>query len=82
MKHAFPGEERGTISIDFQKDGDEFKLMVSDDGVGFPENLDFKNTDSLGLELVNTLTNQIDGKIDLKVHNGTKFTISFKETNK
>jgi PAS domain S-box-containing protein len=82
MKHAFSGEERGTISIDFQKDGDEFKLMVSDDGVGFPENLDFKNTDSLGLELVNTLTDQIDGKIDLKVHNGTKFTISFKETNK
>lgn len=79
LKHGFPGDRKGIITVDFYKEDDTIELVVSDDGVGFPEDLDFKNTKSLGLQLVNSLTGQIDGEINLKVDGGTKFTLRFKE---
>jgi two-component sensor histidine kinase len=56
------------------------KLVVSDSGVGFPEDLDFQNTTSLGLKLVNTLVEQIKGTIELQKNNGTEFIITFEKT--
>jgi two-component sensor histidine kinase len=50
--------------------------------VGFPEDLDFRNTKSLGLQLVNNLTRQIDGTIELDRSQGTEFKITFKEQYK
>ncbi len=94
MKHAFPSlyclelednrancqnEMMNEINVNFKPEGDHFILAVKDNGVGFPEELDFKNTDSLGLMLVNSLTDQIHGKIHLKVDRGTEFKITFKE---
>ena len=40
---------------------------MSDNGVGFSKNIDFRETDSLGLQLVNNLTSQINGKVELNV---------------
>jgi PAS domain S-box-containing protein len=57
-----------------------YKLVVSDNGVGFPENIDFRKTDSLGLQLVNTLVEQLEGTIKMEKNKGTIFRISFKET--
>lgn len=54
-------------------------LTFSDNGKGIPENVDFRNTDSLGLQLVNALVDQIDGSLDLERGNGTKFTIKFRD---
>jgi two-component sensor histidine kinase len=79
MKHAFPNDMSGMIIVDFSKEDDQFELVVSDNGIGFPQELDYKNTESLGLQVVNTLTNQIGGKITMEVDNGTTFTIKFKE---
>jgi PAS domain S-box-containing protein len=79
MKHAFPKDMSGMIIVDFSKEDDQFELVVSDNGIGFPQELDYKNTESLGLQVVNTLTNQIGGKITMEVDNGTTFTIKFKE---
>ncbi|AKB81536.1 sensory transduction histidine kinase [Methanosarcina barkeri 3] len=56
-----------------------FILIIKDNGKGFPREIDFKNTDSLGLQLVNILVEQIDGCIELKRNNGTEFTIWFKD---
>jgi two-component sensor histidine kinase len=77
MKHAFPGEKTGQIDVELHSDDDGFKLEVSDNGVGFHEGLDYKNVDSLGLRLVNSLTEQIDGKLELKKSEGTKFIVTF-----
>lgn len=52
-------------------------LTVADNGKGIPEEIKFPNTDSLGLQLVNLLVEQIDGYIELKSDSGTKFTIWF-----
>jgi PAS domain S-box-containing protein len=52
-----------------------FSLIVSDNGIGFPEFIDFRRTNSLGLQLVNTLADQIDGSIELKRGSGTIFKV-------
>ena len=55
------------------------ELIVSDNGVGIPEDVDFRKTESLGLRLVTILVeNQLNGKIDLDRSNGTEFKIKFK----
>ncbi len=78
LKHAFPGGRRGEIRIEFYSEDDgQYALMVSDDGVGFPEDLDFRDTGSLGLQLVHTLIEQVGGIIELDRSDGTKFKITF-----
>jgi two-component sensor histidine kinase len=78
LKHAFPEGRGGEIAIVFQTNKDDrVVLTFSDNGVGFPEHIDFKNTESLGLQLVNTLTDQLDGEIELFGDAGTRFEIVF-----
>ena len=52
-------------------------IEVLDDGVGLPENFDLTQTDSLGLKLITTVTDQISGNFVLKSENGTKARIEF-----
>jgi len=84
LKHAFPGGRDGEIDVKLQRaenDHDhQFTLIVSDDGVGLPEDFDYRDATSLGLQLVNTLVEQIDGCIELERDAGTKFKIGFRET--
>ena len=76
IKHAFPDVNEGMIMIDIHQDDIGTEMIISDDGVGLPESVDFEKTDSFGLQLVKTLTAEINGKIALKKnHNGTKFQI-------
>ncbi len=88
LKHAFAGKDSGEINISLKRDEkgtsenpDEYFLLdVRDSGVGFPEDLDFRDTDSLGLQLVVTLVDQIEGSIRLDTSKGgTEFFIWFKE---
>ncbi|RXA20565.1 PAS domain-containing protein [Methanosarcina sp. MSH10X1] len=57
---------------------ESYKLTYADNGKGFPEALDFRNSETLGLQLVNALIDQIEGSLDLEKENGTKFIIKFK----
>jgi two-component sensor histidine kinase/HAMP domain-containing protein len=77
LKHAFPEGRGGEINIGMQLEGKQVVLKIQDNGIGFPEALDFQHTKSLGLELVNLLVGQINGTIDLQVEGGTTFTITF-----
>ena len=54
-----------------------YVLSISDNGISIPENLDIENLDSLGLQLVTTLVDQLDGELELKRDNGTEFIIRF-----
>lgn len=78
LKYAFP-TGIGEIQISLQKLEDEYELTIGDNGVGFPEELDYQKTESLGLQLVNTLVNQVEGEIELDRSKGTEFKIRFKE---
>ncbi|UTB34125.1 MAG: PAS domain S-box protein [Methanobacterium sp. ERen5] len=79
LKYAFPDSMRGTLYVSLKNYGEYYELIIKDDGIGFPITIDFKNTDSLGLQLVNSLTDQIDGEIELNPVNGTEFRIVFTE---
>ena len=59
-----------------------FILIFSDNGIGIPENLDLEDLDSLGLQLVVSLVDQLDGELELKRNNGTEFAIRFTVTEK
>ncbi|MFO7891784.1 MAG: histidine kinase dimerization/phosphoacceptor domain -containing protein, partial [bacterium] len=79
LKHAFPKGKDGTISVTMTSDKQkEITLIIQDDGIGFPQDLQLEKTDSLGLQLVKTLTNQLGGTITLHENNGSKFLIKFK----
>jgi two-component sensor histidine kinase len=78
LKHAFPKGRRGEVRVElFSDDNDGFTLVVSDNGIGFPRDLDFRNTKSLGLQLVMDLVEQLDGNIELDRNHGTTFKITF-----
>ncbi len=80
MKHAFPEERRGTIGVALNRvEGGRIRMTVSDDGVGFPPQIDFRMTDSLGMQIVNLLSQQIEGRIELCAGPGTSFSIVFPE---
>ncbi|MBM3213257.1 PAS domain S-box protein, partial [Candidatus Poribacteria bacterium] len=71
-------ENKGEIAISFHSNGNnQINLIISDNGSGIPENVDFRNTKSLGLQLVNRLVEQLDGTIALDRNDGTKFDIKF-----
>ena len=78
VKHAFP-ESNGTITIKFKSLGDKIEFIIADDGVGISKNIDPKNSDNLGLELVENLVKQLDGYFNIKSVNGTEFKMIFKE---
>ena len=78
LKHAFPEGRSGEIGIALHSRDNCVELMVSDNGVGIPENFDFKTSETLGLRLVTILAeDQLDGEITLNRTRGTEFCITF-----
>ncbi|WAC05308.1 MAG: PAS domain S-box protein [Methanoregula sp.] len=79
LKHAFPDGRKGEISIAIQRQDHTLTLIYKDDGVGIPDNFDWRNAKSLGLRLVISLVEQLSGTIELDRTAGTAFTIVVKE---
>ncbi|MCQ8904588.1 MAG: PAS domain S-box protein [Methanothermobacter sp.] len=75
FRHAFSEGQDGKIRAVFRDKGDHYMLEVRDNGRGFPEGLDFEGADSLGLQLVRNLINQIEAKIDYTLSPGTCFRV-------
>ncbi|AAM03995.1 TPA: PAS domain S-box protein [Methanosarcina acetivorans] len=89
LKHAFTEEEEGEIRIKLcrEEKGNEmhrslFSLSISDNGKGIPESTKLESIESLGLQLVSILVDQLDGKIELKRTHGTEFRITFNVTER
>jgi PAS domain S-box-containing protein len=80
LKHAFPEDKSGEINIFIHStDEDMIELLIGDNGVGIPKDLDFRKTESLGLRIVNVLIeNQLHGEIILNRARGTEFKIRFR----
>jgi PAS domain S-box-containing protein len=79
IKHAFPDGKEGKIFIKLRKKSKTYHITLADDGVGLPDDIDFKNTKTFGLQLVNMLMDQLDGTIEINQKDGTEFKITFKE---
>lgn len=80
IKHAFPGKKQGEIFFNLLTQNNFVILEIKDNGVGFADGVDFEKTQSLGLQLVNTLIEQIEGKLTFKTEKniGTEITVTFK----
>ena len=80
IKYAFPAGRKGKIKIVFRKtDEDMLELLIGDDGIGFPLDMDFRKTGSLGLHLVTILAeHQLHGEIHLNRNEGVEFLIKFR----
>ncbi|MGF2038770.1 MAG: PAS domain S-box protein [Nostoc sp. CmiVER01] len=78
LKHAFPNQQAGIISIALRNVDNSIEMTIRDNGIGLPDNLDWTTTDSLGLSLVYDLvTEQLEGDITLERNHGTVFKIKF-----
>ncbi len=78
LKHALPYPRSGEIRVAMKKEADGIKISLADNGVGFPAGIDFRNTDTLGLKLVNMLVGQLDGAIEKYDNGGTMYVITLK----
>ncbi len=79
FEHAFKGRDSGVLLIQFkeQQDG-SIKFVIRDDGVGFPDNYSMETSASLGVTLVHTLVQQLQGEISMNGKVGTEYNIVFK----
>jgi two-component sensor histidine kinase len=78
LKHAFPDGRAGRVCIELQAfGGQQHVLVVGDNGVGLPADLDYQRANSLGLQLVDDLTQQLHGNLRVNREGGTTFTITF-----
>ncbi len=79
LKHAFP-TNKGNLHVSLKYDNQNIVLGVEDDGIGFPQDLDFRDCDSLGLQLVDDFSAQIGGKVILeRTVPGTRWNVVFPE---
>ena len=81
IKHAFPDKlkRKGEITLSLKEKDNAVEITVKDNGVGIPEEIDIKRVNSMGLQLVRLLTDQLKGELKLSRNKGTSFTITFQE---
>jgi PAS domain S-box-containing protein len=79
LKHAFPGDRQGELQIIIREEKNtEMEIVVRDNGLGLPDNVDIHQPRTVGLHLVNGLVkNQLKGQMEVRRDNGTEFRIKF-----
>lgn len=78
LKYAFKNREKGTISIALKHHEDGYLLLIADDGVGLSETDISGFRKSLGMDLIQTFVNQLDGEMELDTKSGTAYRITFR----
>ncbi|PCJ85990.1 MAG: hypothetical protein COA57_06895 [Flavobacteriales bacterium] len=85
LKYAFPvnhlNGKKGNVQVIVKENKKDVKVSIGDNGIGMPNGFDYQNTETLGLQLVMSLVEQLNGKIELKNKNGTEFNIIFQRQN-
>ena len=77
LKHAFPGDRSGQITVTFREADGQYTMTFRDDGIGLPENLDIDHPSSLGLTIVNALAGQLGGAVNVGRNGGCEINITF-----
>ena len=79
IKYAFVNRSEGEILIGLRENQGIIELKIEDNGVGLPSNFEIFKSNSLGLQLVSTLVEQLDGEINILNEKGTKYLITFEK---
>jgi len=78
IRHAFPRKQNAVIVISMsQQEGPLVRLTVSDNGRGLPDNFNLESDATMGLQLIKTLSDQLDGSLQLENRNGFTLTLQF-----
>ena len=77
MKHAFHGRACGVLRIELRSRGSDIFLSVSDDGKGLPAGLSVADSQTLGMQLVSMLVEQLKGRMEIESSRGTRFSVVF-----
>ncbi len=80
IKYAFIDRTEGQVNVELKEDDGNIILSVSDNGCGLPDEFDSENATTLGYNLINALTEQLEGELELKSSNGVSCIITFTET--
>ena len=78
LKYAFKGRKNGRLAIILKEQDQEIQLAVKDDGVGLPKDFAYEKNNSLGIQLVYALLEQLDATMTVGQENGTEFFIRFR----
>lgn len=78
FKYGFPDKKKGIIKVIVTENNRQIEISVQDNGVGFPKQFTFEVSQTLGLQLVTSLVNQLDGSIQQTQSKGVGFKIKFK----
>ena len=79
LKYAFPNNMKGTVLISMREEKEIVTLCVEDNGIGLPKGFNYLESETLGLQLVATLVEQLEGTLILESDKGTKFLITFEK---
>ncbi len=79
LKYAYPKSKKGEIFIHLYQKKNKVYIEIQDFGIGLPKNFNIEEVETLGLSLVHTLVQQIDGEIEIKSDEGTKILIIFEK---
>ncbi|MFA5221771.1 MAG: sensor histidine kinase [Methanoregula sp.] len=79
LKYAFPAGRTGEVSLAIDRQDHTLTILYKDTGIGIPADFDWRNAKSMGLRLIITLADQLDGTIELDRSAGTAFTVVVKE---
>jgi PAS domain S-box-containing protein len=80
LKHAFPGEKSGSITVSIHKAEDgEYRLGVTDNGIGLPPEFEIHESETMGMQIVGTLVSQLGGRLAIGRNGGADFQINFRE---
>ncbi|HTW64525.1 MAG TPA: histidine kinase dimerization/phosphoacceptor domain -containing protein [Bryobacteraceae bacterium] len=83
LKHAFPDGREGEVQIVLRRQSAAtVSLLLSDDGVGLPEGLNWETSRSLGLRLVRALADQLHARLDIRAQGGTEISLVFAAKSK
>lgn len=77
LKYAWTEKQKGTIRMELKQSGSRVTLIIADDGLGLPNKFEDMSSDTLGLQLVVTLVEQLDGELIVNVKNGTEYLVKF-----
>lgn len=77
LKYAFVKKETGSIYIHFSEKSNHYILEIGDDGPGLPDYIDLKEPETLGIQLIYTLVEQLDGTLEIQQEQGLRYSISF-----
>jgi PAS domain S-box-containing protein len=81
LKYAFPDGRHGEIRVSLKRENGDglYRLVIADNGVGLPASIELRKTTTLGLQLVTTLVDQLNGSIEIRRGNGTEYIVTFSE---